>query len=99
MYKLHKNRESSNLSKNQRDEIIKKLQRLKTPDDVIASIFAYLNVKEIPASFRVSHTAVSMLKESYPSLLKEFVFSTKGIYPFSELLERVFFQITKCGAH
>jgi hypothetical protein len=89
--------ERSESSKKTKYGLIKRILQHKTPDDVIAVMLSFLDLEQIPSSYRVIHTCVNRLKEEYPELLEEFVFSHGDFYPFSRLLERVLFRLQNSG--
>lgn len=64
-----------------------------TPDDTVAAMLFYLDVEEIPSSYREIHSSLHRVKMKYPKLLEEFVFTKNDEYPFSSLLERVIFRL------
>lgn len=81
------------LREEKKEELIKQLKNTTTPDDVIASIFSFLTVNQIPLDIKRIHSAFFKLKQKYPDMFEQFVFSRKGYYPYSTLLERVLFRL------
>jgi len=60
-------------------------------------MFSFLKKNEIPLNVEGIHRAFCDLKEKYPDVLEEFVFSRNDIYPFSPLLERTLFRLQNSG--
>jgi|Deesub1362B_J571_1020462.scaffolds.fasta_scaffold03345_3 hypothetical protein len=85
------------LGEEKKRNILKELRLRRTPDDVIAAMLSFLETEEIPADYEKIHSAINYLKNDYPELLGEFVFSKGDIYPFSKLLERVLFRLQNGG--
>lgn len=81
------------LKKEKREELIKQLKNVVTPDDVVASIFSFLTVDEIPLDVKRIHSAFYQIKQEWPNMFNQFVFSRKGYYRYSNLLERVLFRL------
>ena len=81
------------LEEEKREELIKQLKTVVTPDDVVASVFSFLTVDEIPLDVKKIHSAFFELKREYPDMFRRFVFSRKDYYPHSALLERVLFRL------
>lgn len=69
------------------------VKSIKTPDDVVAGMFSFFARETIPLNVRKIHTAMYKLKKKFPEMLEEFSFSENDLYPFSRLLERVFFRL------
>lgn len=85
------------MDQEQKDTIIEEFQTLVTPDDIIASMLSFLDVDSFPGSARRIQMAVNELKNDYPEILTDFIFSDGDIYPFSRLLERVLFRLESGG--
>jgi len=81
------------LKEERREELIKQLKNVVTPDDIVASIFSFLTVDQIPLDVKKIHSAFYQLKQEWPKMFNQFVFSRKGYYPYSNLLERVLFRL------
>jgi len=69
------------------------VKSVKTADDVVAAMFSFFDSETIPLDVRKIHTAMYEVKREFPEMLKEFSFSENDVYPFSRLLERVFFRL------
>lgn len=93
MYKMNENLVFPGLAKKKREQLIERIKKTVMPDDVIASIFSFLTVEQIPLDVKKIHSAIFELKNKYPEMFKEFVFSRKDYYPHSVLLERVLFRL------
>jgi hypothetical protein len=81
------------LEPQRKTELIEELKKSVASDDVIAGIFGSLTVDEIPLDVKRIHTAIYRLKQKYPEMLKQFVFTEKDYYPYSVLLERILFRL------
>lgn len=81
------------LKEERREELIKQLKNVVTPDDIVASIFSFLTVDQIPLDVKKIHSAFYQLKQEWPKMFNQFVFSRKGYYPYSNLLETVLFRL------
>lgn len=70
-------------------------QSAMTPDEIIMAIFSKLESRIIPKDPKIIHTAIYELKKdpNYGDLLEQFKFDCSGLYPFSDLLDRVIFRI------
>ena len=69
------------------------VKSVKTPDDVVAAMFSFFDGETIPLDVRKIHAAMYEVKKKFPEMLGEFSFSENDVYPFSRLLERVFFRL------
>ena len=92
-YVVNKKLIAPRLEEEKRQEIAKNLERCKTSDDIVATIFSLVQTERIPLDVRRIHTAIHELKKKYPEMLTKFTFSQKDVYPFSRLLERVLFRL------
>ena len=61
------------------------------PDDKIRVILKEMNIEEEPIKYddKIFQTSLYKFSLEYPNLLNEFIFTTSGTFPFSNLLERV----------
>lgn len=73
------------------------IERIVTNDDVIMAIICGSRKKSIPSSPEFLHGTFFELKESYPKLLKGFVFDESSIVPLSDELDAVFFRLGTAG--
>lgn len=76
-----------------REEISRRIKSYRSPDAVIAYLFALLESDVLPTNDKIIHTAIFELKKEYPDFFRDFVFSRGDIYPFSKELERVLFRL------
>ena len=97
MYVENSELRSIRMDGNKKKELLKRLIHTKTPDDKVAAMFSFLKKNEIPLDVENIHRAFCKLKEKYPEILEEFVFSRNDIYPFSPLLERTLFRLQNSG--
>jgi len=97
MYVANAELRSAQMDENRKKELLQRLIRTKTPDDKVAAMFSFLEKNEIPLDSEKIHRAFYKLKEKYPGILEEFVFSRNDIYPFSSLLERILFRLQNSG--
>ena len=81
------------LKSSERTRYAKNVQSCTTPDDTVAVMFSYFRSENIPLDVRKIHSTLCELKKKYPEMLEEFSFSKNDVYPFSRLLERVFFRL------
>lgn len=56
-------------------------------------MFSFFDCENIPLNIKKIHTAMYEIKKKFPDMLEEFSFSVNDIYPFSRLLERIFFRL------
>jgi hypothetical protein len=77
----------------QKREIVDRIRKCITIDDVVAAIFFFLEKDEIPLDTQKIHTAFFEVKKKFPELLDEVLFSTKDVYPYSRELEKVLFRL------
>lgn len=94
MQSVLKNQKSNG---NRKQKILDEIRNQKTPDDIVAVMLSFLKKENIPANFKTIHSSVAILREKHPHLLNRFTFSSTDIYPFSRLLERVFFRLQNSG--
>ena len=61
------------------------------PDDKIRVILKEMNIEKEPIKYddKIFQTTLYDFSLDHPKILEEFVFTTSGTFPFSELLERV----------
>ena len=61
------------------------------PDDKIRVILKEMNIEKEPIKYDDKTFQITLYEFSleHPHILKEFVFTTSGTFPFSKLLERV----------
>jgi hypothetical protein len=97
MYVTNAELRSAQMDENRKKELLQGLIRTKTPDDKVAAMFSFLKKNEIPLDTERIHRAFYRLKEKYPDILEEFVFSRNDVYPFSALLERTLFRLQNSG--
>jgi hypothetical protein len=93
LYKTNESLVFKKLNIDDRKKIEEEIRRTVSPDDVIANIFSFLSVNEIPLDNKLLHTAIWNLKKKYPDYFKEFIFSEVDYYPFSSLFERILFRL------
>lgn len=71
------------------------------PEEIIAAMLYYLNKEKskekIPAEPQMIHGGMHKLKKDHGSFLRRFVFSTASRYPYSDLVEKVFFRLQQAG--
>jgi hypothetical protein len=63
------------------------------PEHTIAAVLSLLDIDEFVGDPRKIHEGFFELKNKYPKLLKDFVFSSGQYYHYSDLLETVFFEL------
>ena len=61
-----------------------------SPDDIVVGMLGNMEGSCFTTDHRKIHTAMFSLREKYPLLLRQFVFTDGDVYPRSPLLERVF---------
>ena len=61
------------------------------PDDKIRVILKEMNIEKEPIKYddKIFQTTLYNFSLEHPQILKEFIFTTSGTFPFSALLERV----------
>lgn len=61
------------------------------PDDKIRVILKEMHLEEKPIRFddEVFHSTLYQFSKKYPQLFNEFLFSTSGTFPYSDLIERI----------
>ncbi len=64
-----------------------------TADDIIEGVLLLTERRDFPGDLSNFHSMFYEIKNKFPSLLEEFVFSTNDLYPYSKLLERVLFRL------
>lgn len=78
------------------DELRSRIQTIKTPLDVVASILYFFRESdEIPTNFEKIHRAFNAVKHEI--YFNEFTFNSKGLYPYSPLLENIFSRLAISG--
>lgn len=85
------------LSKERKKEFLQQLTCTKTSDDKVAVMLSFLKKKEIPLDTEKIYRSFYKLKEKYPKVFEEFVFSRNDVYPFSSLLSRILFRLQNAG--
>ena len=93
MYKISDSFISQKMGEVRRGRILKDIRDYRSPDSIIAYLFASLKMEEIPTAENKLHSAIETLKREFQTdLLENFTFSRGDIYPFSKELERVLFR-------
>ena len=93
MYKISDNLISQKMDEKRREEMWQAIREYRSPDSIIAYLFASLDREQIPTAEKKLHSAISELKKGYKTdLFENFTFSRGDIYPFSKELERVLFR-------
>ncbi len=78
---------------------LKDMQKHKTVDDVIKSIFYYSKKDEMDKDSSVIHKKFFRLKNNhnYTKLLEDLSFDQSGITPFSDKLDQILFRLELSG--
>lgn len=93
MYRVNEKLISPPLNPKKREQMVSELRKSVVSDDVIAAIFSFVEAEKIPLDVKKIHSAIFKLKQRYPEMFKQFVFSRNDYYPYSVLLERVLFRL------
>jgi|LGOV01.1.fsa_nt_gb hypothetical protein len=71
------------------DEIINRLKSYRAVDDIVASVFGFLEGNTSPSNRKIIHESMKDIKDDYPILMSDFIFTTDDVFSYSPLLERV----------
>lgn len=93
MYRVNEKLISPRLNPQKKEQMVSELRKSVVSDDVIAAIFSFVEAEQIPLDVKRIHSAIFKLKQRYPGMFKQFVFSRNDYYPYSVLLERVLFRL------
>lgn len=93
MYRVNEKLISPRLNPQKKEQMVSELRKSVVSDDVIAAIFSFVEAEQIPLDVKRIHAAIFKLKQRYPEMFKQFVFSRNDYYPYSVLLERVLFRL------
>ena len=71
------------------DEIINRLKSYRAVDDIVASVFGFLEGNTSPSNRKIIHESMKHIKDDYPTMMSDFIFTTDDVFSYSPLLERV----------
>lgn len=92
MYKISSKLIPEEMDEKKREEISQAIKSYRSPDAIIAYLFALQGSETLPTDDNKIHTAIFELKKEHPDFFIDFTFSRGDIYPFSKELERVLFR-------
>ena len=97
MYKISSKLIPEKMSDERRREISQGIKSYRSPDSVIAYLFARLKSEILTTDDNTLHSTIFELKKEYPDFFKDFTFSRGDIYPFSKELEGILFRLQQSG--
>ena len=74
-------------------EIIDRLKSYRAGDDIVASVFGFLEGNITPSNRKIIHESMKHIKDNYPAMMSDFIFTTDDVLSYSPLLERVLLRL------
>ena len=71
------------------EEAIARLKSYRAPDDIVVSIFCFLDVNKTPSDRKLIHESMKYMKDKFPDMMSDFIFTTGDVFSYSPLLERI----------
>lgn len=97
MYTVPKKLMPKALTDYRKKKMIEEIRGYRSVEDVISYLLALLQTERMTADDEVIHRAFSELKKTHPELLKDLTFSQGDIFPFSNEVQRSYFNLQQIG--
>lgn len=88
-----KQEERERIKKFDETEIINRLKSYRAVDDIVASVFGFLEGNTSPSNRKIIHESMKHIKDDYPTMMSDFIFTTDDVFSYSPLLERVLVRL------